>query len=200
MELDYLITILEESGYIGLFLWLWLGIFGIPVPNEAIVTTLGIAASAHLLNPVAAFLVIYCGIIAAVTTSYLLGRFIGRPLLMFFERKNYFSKTLRKSLQMIDKYHAYSLLFSYFVPGIRNFVPFLYGVRKLPFTTFASLAYVGVFLWLTIIFTIGYLFGDHIDMIIYYGQEALLVLAGVIGCLSLLGFCRRKQYLKGSEK
>ncbi|WP_338751142.1 DedA family protein [Bacillus sp. FJAT-52991] len=180
MELESLIAIIEESGYIGLFLWLWLGIFGIPVPNEAIVTTLGFAASSNLLNPIAAFLVTYCGITAAITTSYLFGRFIGRPLLIFFERKNYFSKTLRKSLTIIDKYHAYSLLFSYFVPGIRNFVPFLYGMRKLPFATFALFSYLGVFIWLFVVFTIGYVFEDHIDTMVYYGMETLIVLASIL--------------------
>ncbi len=201
MELDYLIKILEEGGYIGLFLWLWLGIFGIPVPNEAIVTTLGVAASAHLFNPIMAFFVIYVGIVAAVTTSYGLGRFIGRPLLIFFERKNYFSKALRKSLKMIDHYHSYSLLFSYFVPGIRQFVPFLYGIRKLPFAVFALFAYTGVLLWLLIMFTIGYVFEDHIDTIIYYGIETLIIFAGVLTVAgAAFVWKRKKQNQKGYAK
>ncbi|WML47090.1 VTT domain-containing protein [Neobacillus sp. PS3-34] len=88
------------------------------------------------------------GIFAALTTSYLLGRFVCRPLLRFFKKRQRFANVLETSLQLMDKYRKFSLLLSYFIPGLRSFVPFLYGFSRLPFRSFALYAYSGAFIWL----------------------------------------------------
>ncbi|WML47089.1 hypothetical protein RCG23_16045 [Neobacillus sp. PS3-34] len=43
MEMEMLLQFFEDNGYLGIFLWLWLGIFGLPVPNEIISMTVGLA-------------------------------------------------------------------------------------------------------------------------------------------------------------
>ncbi|PLR79361.1 DedA family protein [Bacillus sp. V3-13] len=176
MDLEFILNIIEEGGYSGLFLWLWLGIFGMPVPNEVIVMTVGLATSQGVLNPILTFFVVYIGILTALTTIYALGHFLGRPLLRMFAKKKKFSKSIEKSLYLIEKYHAFSLSFSYFLPGVRNFVPFLYGSSRLPYKSFALFAYSGAFVWLLIMFTLGYMFGEEIDTIMQYGKELLLIL------------------------
>lgn len=198
MELEFVLDIIEKGGYLGLFLWLWLGVFGAPLPNEIIAMTVGLAASEDVLHPVVTFFVTYAGIVAALTTAYSLGRFIGRPLLPFFQKKKRFSKVIDRSLKVMDKYHSYSLSLSYFIPGVRNFVPFLYGVSKLPLKTFALFAYTGAFVWLSITFSLGFWFGDHKEKIFQTEKEFL-----IFGCIGLglyivftLLKWKRKQKLK----
>lgn len=186
MDLDFILNLIKENGYRGLFVWLWFGSFGIPIPNEVIIMTVGFVASLKILNPIITFVVTYCGILAAVTTSYLLGRYVGRPFMGFFEKRKRFSKKVDAALRMIDRYHAFSLSLSYFLPGVRFFVPFLYGVSRLPYRTFAVFAYFGVLVWLSIIFTIGYYFSDNIDKILSYSHE--LLLGFVVMCISYVVF------------
>lgn len=193
MELDFILNLIEENGYIGLFLWLWIGVFGIPIPNEIISMTIGLAASMKVLNPIVMFIVTYLGILAALTTSYLIGKYIGRPLLPFFEKRKRSATVIEKSLRIMDKYHAYSLTFSYFIPGMRNFVPFLYGLSKLPFKTFIIFAYTGAAIWLTIFFSLGYWFGDHKETIVEYEKEILLIAGAVLMCFLALKVVRRKK-------
>lgn len=195
MELDFILDIIEKSGYTGLFLWLWLGVFGAPLPNEVIIMTVGLAASEEVLNPIITFLVTYGGIIAALTTCYMLGRYLGGPLLPFLQKKKRFSNAIERSLKVMDKFHAYSLSFSYFVPGVRNFVPFLYGVSKLSFKTFAFFAYLGALVWLTIAFSLGYWFGDHKDKI-YELEKEILIFVGIfaVGYFVFTFYKRRKKH------
>ncbi|MDZ5472090.1 DedA family protein [Bacillus sp. 31A1R] len=171
MELDFILKLIEEGGYIGLFLWLLVGVFIVPVPNELIVMTIGLAASLQVLNPVIAFFVTYSGIITTLTVSYLLGKYVGRPLLSTIEKRERFSKKLEKSKNTMDKYHSYSLLLSCFLPGMRILVPFLYGTAKIPFKTFALFAYSGALIWLMIFFSLGYWFGDHKEKIVQHEKE-----------------------------
>lgn len=201
MDLDFILDIIEKGSYIGLFLWLWLGIFGAPLPNEVIVMTIGIAASEAVLNPIATFFVTYAGIVAALTTAYLLGKYIGGPLLPFFKKKKRFAKIIDRSLKVMDKYHSFSLFLSYFLPGLRNFVPFLYGMSKLRFRTFMIFAYSGAFAWLTITFNLGYWFGDHKDVIFQAEKELLIVVCVAAGVflLSQILIRRKRKKLRSTS-
>lgn len=192
MDLDLIVDVTEKYGYLGLFLWLWLGVFGIPIPNEVIAMTIGFLSFEHILHPVLAFIVTYCGIISALTTCFCLGRYVGRPLLHFFEKSKRLSRRIDRSFKLIERYHSFSLSLSYFLPGFRSFVPFLYGVSKYSFKSFMIFSYGGAFIWLSITFSIGYWFNDKMDKILLYGNELLFGLATIIVIALILRFLRRK--------
>lgn len=204
MELVHLLQFIEAHGYIGLFFWVWLGIFGLPIPNEILSMTVGMATSQEVLNPIITFLVFYAGIIAALTSCYLLGKYVGRPLIGILEKRKRYAQLIDQSFKLIEKHHALSLSISYFLPGVRNFVPFLYGFSKLPFRTFALFSYLASFVWLCLTFTLGYMFGDHIDIIIHYGKELLILLGFVILLFIIVKMIRRRkrkklEMMKGHE-
>lgn len=194
--MDLILQVTEKYGYLGLFLWLWLGIFGIPVPNEVIAMTIGFLSFAEVLHPVVAFIVTYIGIVFALTTCYLIGRFVGRPLLHFFEKRKRLSRKIDRSFKLIERYHGFSLSLSYFLPGFRNLVPFLYGVSRYSFKSFMIFSYGGALVWLTITFSIGYWFNDKMDLILLYGNELLFGLATVIGIVIILRLFRKKRMKK----
>ena len=176
MDLELVINIIEDNGYLGLFLWLWFGVFILPVPNEVILMTVGLASAKGALNPILAFLVTYMGISAAFTSSYLLGRIIGRRVLRVLEKKKRFGNYIETAMKLMEKYHAFSLSLSCFAPGVRYLLPLLYGFSRLPFKTFAIFAYSGAFVWVSIIFVLGYLFGDKMDIVMKYNKEFWLVI------------------------
>ncbi|MBT2643368.1 DedA family protein [Bacillus sp. ISL-41] len=192
MDLELVINIIEDNGYLGLFLWLWFGVFVIPVPNEVILTTVGLASAKGALNPVLAFLVTYMGISAAFTTSYILGRIIGRRVLGLLEKKKRFANSIESAMKLMEKYHAFSLSLSCFAPGVRYLVPLLYGFSRLPFKTFAIFAYSGAFVWVSIIFVLGYLFGDKMDIVMKYNKEVWLVMLALAIITFIFVLRRRK--------
>lgn len=180
MELDLILDVIENNGYIGLFLWLWFGVVGMPVPNELIAMTVGLAASLGTLHPIPAFLVTYAGILCALTTSYFVGKYIGGPLLPYFRKNKRMNRAIDRSFRLIEKHHAVALLFSYFIPGIRNFAPFLYGLSQFSYRSFAVFAYTGALIWLTLTFSLGFWFGDHQETILRYETELFILLSGVL--------------------
>ncbi|ESU31212.1 hypothetical protein G3A_17695 [Bacillus sp. 17376] len=192
MDLELVINIIEDNGYLGLFLWLWFGVFVIPVPNEVILMTVGLASAKGSLNPFPAFLVTYLGISAAFTSSYLLGRVIGTRLLRLLGKKKRFANSIESAMKLMEKYHAFSLSLSCFAPGVRYLVPLLYGFSRLPFKTFALFAYSGAFVWVSIIFLLGYLFGDKMEIVMKYNKEFWLV-APAIAMISIIFVYRRRK-------
>lgn len=154
--------------------------------------TVGLASAKGALNPILAFLVTYMGISAAFTSSYLLGRIIGRRVLRLLEKKKRFGNAIEAAMKLMEKYHAFSLSLSCFAPGVRYLLPLLYGFSRLPFKTFAIFAYSGAFVWVSIIFMLGYLFGDKMDIIMKYNKEFWLVILAFAITFFIYSLRRRK--------
>nr|WP_304215966.1 DedA family protein [Fredinandcohnia onubensis] len=169
MDLNEIVSIIQENGYIGLYLWLWVGAFIIPIPNEVIVSTIGFFASEDVFVPWRIFLVTYAGILTAVTTSYIFGRFAGHAMVVLLNKQNKMRKKIDRGLSLIEKYNTFALAFCYFVPGFRILFPFLFGFSKLSFFKFATTLYTAIFVWVSIIFSVGYFAGEEfIDGFIKY--------------------------------
>lgn len=196
MEIEELIKWMQDFGYAGLFLYLSIGVFAVPIPNEIIVLTTSLASSQGILHPVSAFLTIYLGTLLALIVSYAIGRIFGARLIGILSRRPKIERALERSYKLLHTYHAPSLLFSYFIPGVRLLLPFVYGFSKLPFRLFVIFVSIGAFTWLSIAFTIGYLFGDHIDTIIAYEKRTGIVLLTIVVLFFVATIIKKKSMYK----
>lgn len=183
MDINEIVSIIQEHGYIGLYLWLWVGAFIIPIPNEVIVSTIGFFTAEDVFVPWRIFLVTYAGILTAVTTSYIFGRFAGHAMVVLLNKQNKMRKKIDRGLSLIEKYNTFALAFCYFVPGFRILFPFLFGFSKLSFVKFATTLYTAIFVWVSIIFSVGYFAGEefiegfikYYDIVIGIAVAALVV-------------------------
>ncbi|WP_216830215.1 DedA family protein [Alkalihalobacterium elongatum] len=150
MEWEMIVSVLYDFGYGGLFLWLWLGMFIFPVPNEVIVISIGWLSNGYL-EVIPAFAAAYFGIITATTTTFLIGRFAGAPLLSKLKNR----APIKKGKKLIDEHGTYALFFCCFFAGLRHAIPFLCGTRKLSYVTFALVSYTSCFIWCSILFGFG---------------------------------------------
>lgn len=183
MDWTILIPYIKEYGYLALYLILWVGFFGFPVPNEVIVMTSGLIANKSMLHPVLTFVVTYLGVISSLTTLYCLGRF-GNKLSR--SKKKVHASKLRNAKKMIEKHGPFSLVLSYYFPTARHLIPLILGTNKYPFSTFMLYSYSNAFIWTLVYFFIGYEFGQYIHVIgsaIYrYGWYGLgiIILIGIL--------------------
>ncbi|WP_407639595.1 DedA family protein [Anaerobacillus alkalidiazotrophicus] len=76
----------------------------------------------------------------------------------------------------------YSLIISYFIPGVRNFVPFLYGMMRHSYLRFALLSYFTAFVWFSLFFYLGMITGQNSDSSTFVTISALIIL--ILGFLS----------------
>ena len=200
MELDVIIDIVQQFGYIGLLLWLWLGMFGIPVPNELLVTSIGVLAQQRVLVLIPALIITYIGVMLSVTTSYLLGRFAGEGLYNKLSSVKRFNKYFNRAQVLINRHHTFALCFSYFFPGLRNAVPFVAGFMKLPFYKFAIAAYSAAIIWVTAFFFLGTTISVNLETIISYRLEILAIVLVLFVVYSIIRkFIKEKETLSMSK-
>ena len=168
MTLHNLITLIQQYGYFALFFALWLGIVGMPIPDEVIVMFAGAITSDGLLLTVPAFLLTYAGVISGLSLGYFIGKFVGSPAIEKLRKKKRFQKPLERSEELINKYGSYALCFSYFLPLIRHIIPYMVGMAKMPFSRYAIFSYSAGLLWTIFFFATGKLVGHHIDKIGFF--------------------------------
>lgn len=78
-----------------MFFSLWLGIVGMPIPDEVIVMTGEAVSKAGILLTFPALIVTYLGVISGLSLGYVLGRFLGSLVLDKLRRKKYIDKHLK---------------------------------------------------------------------------------------------------------
>src|SRR5258706_3390947 len=120
---------ITQYGYVAIFLLLVLGIVGLPVPDETLLTFTGyLVFKGHLSLPLA-FAAGVAGSGCGITISYWLGRTFGIKLI------HRYGKYLRLREEHLEKAHAWfgraghwGLTFGYFIPGVRHFTAYAAGM------------------------------------------------------------------------
>ncbi|ACK97925.1 DedA family protein [Bacillus thuringiensis] len=179
MELNELMSYIEQYGYWALFFCLWLGIIGMPIPDEMIVMSGGLVSSMGILDLIPAFLLTYLGVVSGLSLGYILGKIFGIKILNKLMKKKK-TKYLLKSQEMIAKYGHYTLVISYFIPVVRHIVPYLVGMNNMSFKTYAIYSYVTGFVWTLVYFLLGSIFGKHIEVIVTLATEYGIYFGGIV--------------------
>jgi membrane-associated protein len=194
MNYNHLTDWIQHVGYAALFFSLWLGIVGMPIPDEVIVMTGGAVTATGLLQPVPAFLLTYLGVVTGLSLGYGLGRFIGAPVMDKIRRKKNMNKYLHISEHLVQKYGNLALSFSYFLPVIRHVMPYLVGINKMSFWRYASYSYTTGFVWTLIFFMLGRFLGNdvpQIGILVYnYGMYVMWAVVVCVAVYAILKFTR----------
>jgi membrane protein DedA with SNARE-associated domain len=190
MDVHDLLSLIEQYGYIALFLCLWLGIAGMPIPDEMVVMMGGFVSSLHILKPVPAFFMTFLGVISGLSIGYVLGKFIGTPILERLTKRKKI-RYIRQSQRLLHNYGHFALIISYFVPVVRHIVPYLVGLNKMPFKQYALYSYSTGFAWTLLYFILGNLFGQNIEQIVtLVTKYGLIFGVGIFVALIILFFIK----------
>jgi membrane protein DedA with SNARE-associated domain len=161
-----------------LFALLALGVVGLPLPDETLLSLTGVLIGQGRLHPVTAYAAAIGGAATGITLSYALGRFAGLPLLLRY------GKRLHVDAAAIDRVRVwYSrggewlLTGGYFIPGVRHVTAILAGASKLSIATFMTFAYAGAALWASCFITLGYVLGEHWHKILAHFHRHVLLAA-----------------------
>lgn len=183
-----------EYGYWTVAVVLLLENAGIPLPGE---TTLLFAAflafSEHRLT---LWGIIIVGVIACTigdNLGYWIGYRGGRPLLDRQRRIFRISEeNLGRGEQFFVRYGSVTVLFARFVFGMRIIAGPLAGVLKMPWKKFVLFNFLGAVLWVSVVASLGYLFGSRWEWLMTELEEFQIVLAA-IAVVVLLFLWRRER-------
>ncbi|KQL46964.1 alkaline phosphatase [Brevibacillus choshinensis] len=209
MVVEMMTDSVGQFGYFALFFLLWLGIVGMPIPDEVIVLSAGVLTATGVLHVIPAFIATYLGVVSGLSLGYVLGRTVGAPALNWIGRKKGMNKYVAHAQSLLERYGSYALCISYFLPVVRHVVPYLVGIGKMTFRRYALFSYTTGLVWTLALFAIGHFTGNNVAYLSAHintltqgmaAGVAGLVLVAVVGVYVYKVWKRRKERVVTSKE
>jgi membrane protein DedA with SNARE-associated domain len=186
---QHILKWIAEYGYVAIVGLLMLGIVGLPVPDETLLTFTGYLVFRGTFRLPLAFAAALAGSGCGITVSYLLGRTFGLKLIRRYGRYVRIREDhLEKAHAWFRKAGHWSLTLGYFIPGVRHLTAYAAGMSDLEAPQFALFAYSGACLWVSAFLALGYFLGDRwqaVEQNIHH-YLVYLTLAGIIALAGYL--------------
>ncbi len=174
--MDFLLELVDQIGYLAMFLFSWVVFVGLPVPNELAAALAGYLSEWRHFDPYTSFFFMYSGLISYGIFAFLNGRYLGSKVTSRMMKGKKSKKLIENGEIWLHKYGPLAISFSYFIPGVRLFMPYIAGASKgIPFMKFLLYALPSAFVWGFIYFQIGRYFPKSFQAIL----EEVSVKAGI---------------------
>ena len=159
---DFVVNLITNYGYLGMFLGMVLEAVIIIIPSEVILATGGILASRGIFTFIGSFITGLLGSIFCAIVIYFMGYFGGKNFVKKYG-KYFFMKEdeLEKSDSWFNKYGMISALICRNLPIVRTLISLPIGITRQSFIKFLIYTTIGSIPW-TLAFTyFGYKLGEN---------------------------------------
>lgn len=187
--MDQIQALFYTYGYLAVFIFLYCGLIGIPAAEESFMIFIGITLQVS--DPGQPVSLPICIVMAALgstagmMTAYLIGYYIGEPFIVRFGK--YIGLTAerwKKAQKRFQKHSFLAIIAGYFIPGIRQINPYLAGMSRTRFVTFATASLIGSSVWSALFILLGYFMGGQIHRFLDFGLPHVIL----IGVVLFIGF------------
>jgi membrane protein DedA with SNARE-associated domain len=178
----HVLDLFARHGSLVLFFAQVFGIFGLPIPDELLLTIAGSLVRKGDLDAGRAAFATISGCMAGITLSYVVGRTVAVATLRRVIHLS--ADNLQRGRRWFRRFGPWLLAFGYFVPGVRHVTAIAAGTAPLEFGRFALCAYSGAVLWCGVFLGAGYLAGDRwseiLTVIRHHSTTGAIVLFGIV--------------------
>ncbi|WP_455675267.1 DedA family protein [Pradoshia sp.] len=185
MTLDFVSEYIHNYGYFVVFAVLFIAMIGIPAPEETFMLLIGGMLLDSGLTFFQVIVIALLGTNSAMLVTYLAGRKLGNRLVSRYGHKFHITPAKwEKMKQDLEKYDGIATVCTYFLPGVRQVVPYLSGTRKVPYPVFLLFTFTGSLLWSVFYTAVGYYLGNALGPVFLasFVLAVSLLFAGV--CIS----------------
>lgn len=170
---NWITTVMEEFGYIGVFLLIMLENLFPPIPSEVILIFGGFMTTQTDLSIFGVVVASTIGSVVGAIILYGIGALVGiKRIERFVDRwgkvLRLTSKDIHKANSWFEKYDVWTVFFCRFIPLIRSLISLPAGLAKMNFFTFLLLTTLGTLIWNMVLVNIGAAVGESWETIVHY--------------------------------
>lgn len=184
---NFVIQIISNSGYLGIFTLMIAESALIPIPSEIIMPFSGYLASTGKLNPIFIIIAGSVGNLVGSFIAYQVGIRLGKEFILKYGKYILLKKShLDWTESFFRKYGEGSTFVSRLLPAIRTYISLPAGIAKMNLKKFLIYTLAGSFVWSTIWTYVGITLGqewtkirqysDYIDGIVIVGIIILIII------------------------
>ena len=177
-----IISLIQSSGYIGVFVLMVLESANIPIPSEIVMPFSGFLAARGFFGLWTVIAVGALGNLVGSVISYWFAEYIVKYRSRFvFLRLLISDNFLERANHFFNKYGSVSVFLSRVLPVVRTFISLSAGIGKMKFSRFVWLTLAGSLIWSAFLAYLGKLLGDNWTILEkYFRQLDVLVLVIII--------------------
>ena len=199
---EWIPNIMNQLGYWGIGLLMFLENLFPPIPSELIMPLAGFTVFKGQMDFV---LVIIAGVVGTILGAfpwYYIGKFISEERLEHLADKygkwiSVTSKDIKKANNWFNEHGGKAVFFCRLVPGVRTLISLPAGINDMPLIPFTIYSTLGTTIWVTFLTFLGYKLGDHYELVDQYlGPVSKIVLAIIV--ISFILWVVRKQMRRSS--
>jgi membrane protein DedA with SNARE-associated domain len=199
---EWIPNIMNQLGYWGIGLLMFLENLFPPIPSELIMPLAGFTVFKGQMDFI---LVIIAGVVGTILGAfpwYYIGKFISEERLEHLADKygkwiSVTSKDIKKANNWFNEHGGKAVFFCRLVPGVRTLISLPAGINNMPLIPFTIYSTLGTTIWVTFLTFLGYKLGDHYELVDQYlGPVSKIVLAIIV--ISFILWVVRKQMRRSS--
>lgn len=163
---EWILSIMEQLGYLGIAFLMFLDNVFPPIPSEIIMPSAGFTASQGQLTLIGVIIAGSVGSLIAAALLYWIGyKFKHEAIFRFVDAygKYLFIKTedVKKALTWFEQYGHRIVFFGRMIPAVRSLISIPAGMSHMPFWKFMFYSSLGTIIWTTFLACVGYYFGEN---------------------------------------
>lgn len=195
---SFLIGLISDFGYFGIFLGMVLEAVIIVIPSEAILAFGGILAGRGVFSFWGVFITGLLGSVFCAIIIYLIGYFGGYSFIKKYG-KYFFMKEedISKSNSVFNKYGLIGALVCRNFPIVRTLISLPIGIYRLSFIKFVIYTFIGSIPWTFVFVYLGYKLGDNWTFINNYLSKLkipIIILLLIIILSYIHKFLKKKKF------
>jgi membrane protein DedA with SNARE-associated domain len=191
---DFIISVIAQLGYVGVFVGMTLESVGFPLPSEVIMPFAGYVVWTGGLTLIGVSLAGTFGCLVGSLIAYYIALWGGRPLLDRYGKYVLIrKKELDRAHEWFEKYGDRAVFVSRLLPVVRTFISYPAGIVRMDVKKFSLYTVLGSFPWCLGLAYIGFLLGPHwTDIEGLFTYLDVLVIVGIIGLVAYLIYHRER--------
>jgi len=191
---DFVLELVNQWGYWGIFIMMFLESTFFPFPSEIIMIPAGYLAFKGEMN---IYLIIVAGILGSMggaLLNYYLAMSFGRTFILKYG-KYFFIKeeTLDKLETFFAKHGEISTFTGRLIPGIRQLISLPAGLARMNMLKFSFFTALGAGIWVVVLVALGYLVGSNEELISQYLKSATLIALVSVSLITVFYIVRHKR-------
>ena len=193
--IDFIISTISSSGYIGIFLLMIAESALIPIPSEVIMPFSGYLVSSGKFNVAFVIIAGSIGNLIGSLVAYYIGFRLGREFILKYGKYVLLRKShLELTESYFKKYGDRSTFISRMLPAVRTYISLPAGVAKMNLKKFIIYTLIGSIIWNSSLTYIGIQLGQEWKNILHYSNYIDGIVAiGVIVVIVLFLRSRRNK-------
>lgn len=198
---DWIVGVIAESGYLGIFFLLVLENIFPPIPSELIIPLTGYSAAQDQLDVFLVIVVATLGATVGALPWYYFGKVFGLERLkkMSFSYGRFLTLSpndIDAAAKWFYMHGRAAVLFGRLIPAVRTLISVPAGIASMPLPTFLLYTIIGSAIWNTALVFLGYFLGNQHELVSVYLSpisDVIIILIVVIYLYRVVTFGRKKK-------